>query len=155
MASKMALASAATTLKASHNIARPGQAVTLSAGTGTAPKAASLTLVGATGAKPAQARLFELTGVPMVAGSGVTVQLDNAGHELVIQNPGAAATIGLRIQSGTNATNSALRPATAIPAGAVVKLSPADWTAGNIARAPVTVQHLDKVGGNVVNQTQI
>lgn len=137
------------------NLARPGQAVTLSAGTGGAPKAASLTLIGPTAGGPAQARRFELTGLPLGAGSGITVQLDNAGRELVVQNPGPAATIGLRIQSGTNAANSVMRPVAAVPAGAVIKISPGDWTAENIARSPVTLQHLDKVGGNILNETQI
>jgi hypothetical protein len=85
----------------------------------------------------------------------VTAQLDNGGQELVIQNPGAEANIGLRIQSGVNATNSATRPSLTVGAGAVMKILPADWTAANIAKSHVIVQHLDQVGGTVLNETQI
>jgi hypothetical protein len=85
----------------------------------------------------------------------MTVQLDNGGQELVIQNSGIEANIGLRIQSGSDVANAATRPALTVAAGAVMKILPADWTPANIARTQVVVQHLDKVGGNVLNQVQI
>jgi len=138
------------------SLARAGQAVTLTVSAGGAAKtAASLTLVGTILTDVTDARIFELTGVPMGVGSGITVQLDNGGQELVIQNAGSAANIGLRIQSGADAANSATRPAVTLGAGSVMKILPVDWTPANIAKSIVTVQHLDKVGGNVVSTSQI
>jgi hypothetical protein len=128
-------------------------AITLQRKNGPA-KTASITLVGPATGGSERTCIFELTGVPLGAGAGVTLQLSSGGSEVQIVNPGSAATIGVRMQSGANPANSAARNVVA-GANGVLAVSPANWTADAIAKSPVTVKQLDKLGGTVLKQSSV
>jgi hypothetical protein len=136
------------------NAARSLPAVTLRAG-GSASKTAAVTLVGPVVTGSERTRLFEVSGVPIAAGPGVTLQLDPTGNELVVVNTGTAATLSIRMQSGSDAANAVTRAAVLLDAGTVHSIAPADWAATALASAPVTLKQLDKIGGTVLKRTQL
>jgi hypothetical protein len=96
-----------------------------------------------------------VSGVPIAAGPGVTLQLDPTGNELVVVNTGTAATLSIRMQSGSDAANAVTRAAVLLDAGTVHSIAPADWAATALASAPVTLKQLDKIGGTVLKRTQL
>jgi hypothetical protein len=136
------------------NVARSLPAVTLRAG-GSASKTAAVTLIGPVVTGSERTRLFEVSGVPVAAGPGITLQLDPSGNEVVVVNTGAAATLSIRMQSGSDAANSVTRAAISLDAGTVHSIAPADWAATALSSAPVTLKLLDKIGGTVLKQTQV
>jgi hypothetical protein len=137
-----------------QNVARSLPAVTLQAANGVT-KTASVTLVGPAIEGSAQARIYEVSGIPMSAGAGITLQLSEGGDSLQIVNPAGDATIGVRMQAGSNAANAIARSVVATGGNAAVTVAPASWTAPSIATSAVTVKNYDRPGGTLLKQTQL
>jgi len=134
---------------------RPTQAVTVSVAKGGASKTASVHVVGPTMSGAANARLFEIANLPLTAEQGVTLSLDDGGGDLLLHNHGPQASISLRVQSGTQAANSASRPSVTLEAGMIHRITPSDWTPSKIATAPIGLQVTDKIGGAVIKKTEL
>jgi hypothetical protein len=103
----------------------------------------------------ANSRLFEIANLPLAVEQGITLSLDNGGEDLLLHNHGPQVSIALRIQSGTQAANSASRPSVMLEAGMVHRITPSDWTPAKVATAPIGLQVMDRIGGAVVKQTRI
>jgi hypothetical protein len=133
--------------------ARVGQTVTISTSAASA-KVGSVSVAG--GPKdPNTLKLFELAGLQIHPAAEISMHVENNGAQLVVQNAGIATQIGLSMQSGTNATNKAVRSGVPLAAGSVTRLTPTDWSTQGITRSPVSLELLDKVGGKVISASTI
>ncbi|MBD5654629.1 MAG: hypothetical protein IAI50_05545, partial [Candidatus Eremiobacteraeota bacterium] len=147
-------ANGATDVLRVQNVARSLPAITLQAANGMT-KTASVTLVGPALEGSAQARIYEVSGIPMMGGTGITLQLNDGGESLQIVNPAGDAAINVRMQAGSNAANAIARSVVATGGNAAITVAPASWTAPSIAAAAVTVKQYDRAGGTVLKQMQL
>ena len=137
------------------NPGRPRQAVSISVAQGAPGKTASVQVVGPLMAGSANARLYEISNLPVNDQQGISLSLDEGGQELLLHNAGPQVSVSLRVQSGPLAANSASRAAVALEAGALHSISPADWTPAAIATTQLSLKVLDKPGGTILKQTTI
>ncbi|MBD5633156.1 MAG: hypothetical protein IAI49_01655, partial [Candidatus Eremiobacteraeota bacterium] len=133
-------------------IARAAQAVTFTTASGATPKKTTLTLVGPQ--MDSSVRSFALSEVAIAPGQSITVHLENAGQELIVQNSGAPLQVTLNVQAGTQAGAVATRPGLTLAAG-VTRLKPTDWSVAGIAHSTVSTEQLDRVGGTVLKHALI
>jgi hypothetical protein len=137
-----------------QNVARSLPAVMLQAPNGVT-KTASVTLVGPAIEGSAQTRIYEVSGIPMNGAAGIMLQLSDGGESLQIVNSASDATIGVRMQAGSNTANAISRNVVATGGNAAIIVAPASWTAPSIATAAVTVKNYDRAGGTLLKQTQL
>ncbi len=126
------------------------QAVSLLVAAKSEAKQVTIAVAGWSGNGAAQARWFELNNMMMEPNHAVTVQVNNGGQELLLQNSGPAVTFELQIHAGLS--NQAVRSKVTIEAGKSARIRPTNWSPEAIATVPVLMDVMDKLDGPVVRQ---
>ncbi|HZO76388.1 MAG TPA: hypothetical protein VFB60_29585 [Ktedonobacteraceae bacterium] len=126
------------------------QAVSLLVAAKSEAKQVTIAVAGWSGNGAAQARWFELNNMMMEPNHTVTVQVNNGGQELLLQNSGPSVTFELQVHAGLS--NQAVRSNVTIEAGKAARIRPTNWSPETIATVPVLMDLMDTPAGHVVRQ---
>ena len=126
------------------------QAVSLLVAAKSEAKQVTIAVAGWSGNGTAQARWFELNNMIMEPNHAVTVQVNNGGQELLLQNSGPSVTFELQVHAGLS--NQAVRSNVTIEAGKAARIRPTNWSLETIATVPVLMDLMDTPAGHVVRQ---
>jgi hypothetical protein len=136
------------------NVARSLPAVSLQGPAGCA-KTAAVTFVGPAVGGSAATRIFEVSGIPVSGTAGITMQLQNEGDALQIENAAGDVTLGVRMQVGSSSANAVTRNVVATGANTAITVEPVSWSAPSFASTAVLVKNYDRPGGAVLKQMQM
>lgn len=95
---------------------------------------------------------FELQELPVEPGHQVKVRLVERGHEIEVENSGPATRFDLTLRAAADARATVTKRGVALGGGQAMRLRPADWSPGNLGRAPVRIEELSGPGGGVIKR---
>jgi len=130
------------------------QSVSLSVAAIGVAKQATLTLSGVED-ESVPTKRFELRNLGVTPGGAITARLSDGGQELLLENAGSQATFELRVQSGANEQASTVRPSVTIEAGQAARIRPADWAENAIANAPLRMDIMHNLRGDVLRRIDL